>query len=692
MQTEPASELVTTRELPPLHLRASFRPSTVNEETRTVEVVWTTGARVLRGFFDPFYEELSLDPKHVRMDRLTSGRAPLLAAHDGRSLDGVIGVVENARVDGKQGIATVRFPKAEDDEEADKIFRKVRDGIIGNVSVGYRVYKFEKVEGGEEKIPVYRAVDWEPYELSLVGMPADAGARVRAAADAAEAMPCVFVRKQESKMENQTQDTMSASAPALPSATEVTARAVANTTGQSAEDAARAAADAATRAERERVVGIRTAVRKAKLGENFADELIRDGISLAAAREKILDKLAEADEAVRTEQHTVEITDDERDKWQRGAAAWLFNKAGLAATIADAKKKEPDHAAFRGIALDPGEFRGLTLVDIARESLERAGVKTRGLNKLDLVGKALTHRSAYATTSDFAVLLENTMHKTLLAAYATTPDTWTRFCRVGSLSDFRPHHRYRTGSFGRLDRLNEHGEFRNKRIPDGERSTIQAETFGNIIGLSRQAIVNDDMGAFTDLATRLGRAARLSIEVDVYALIRENNGLGPTQSDGQPLFHSNRANVGEASELSVEGLDQDRVLMAQQKDPEKNEFLDLRPAILLVPIGLGGTARVINDAQYDPDTPNKLQRPNKVRGLVRDIIDTPRLEGTRRYLLADPAIAPVFEVAFLDGQQEPFLESQDGWRVDGVEWKVRLDYGVAAIDFRGAVTNAGTKE
>jgi hypothetical protein len=111
--------------------------------------------------------------------------------------------------------------------------------------------------------------------------------------------------------------------------------------------------------------------------------------------------------------------------------------------------------------------------------------------------------------------------------------------------------------------------------------------------------------------------------------------------------------------------------------------------VLLVPIGLGGTARSINQAEYDPDTANKLQKPNVVNGLYRDIVDTPRLTGTRRYSFCDATEAPVLEVAFLDGRQEPYLEVQDGFDVDGARYKVRLDYGTAAVDYRGAVTNAG---
>src|SRR5690606_29250593 len=121
---------------------------------------------------------------------------------------------------------------------------------------------------------------------------------------------------------------------------------------------------------------------------------------------------------------------------------------------------------------------------------------------------------------------------------------------------------------------------------------ITAKTKGNIIALSRQAIINDDMGAFNDLAMRLGRAAKLSVESDVYALLALNSGLGPNMADGLPLFDAGHANLGVGSTIGVAGLDADRVVMGLQKDPSNNEILDLRPAILLVSLGLGGEARV----------------------------------------------------------------------------------------------------
>ena len=172
-------------------------------------------------------------------------------------------------------------------------------------------------------------------------------------------------------------------------------------------------------------------------------------------------------------------------------------------------------------------------------------------------------------------------------------------------------------------------------------------------------------------------------------MLKSNSGLGPVLADGKTLFHADHGNITTGAALAMLAIDADRVAMASQLDVGGNDFLDLRPAVLVVPIGLGGTARTINDAEYDPDTANKLQKPNAVRGLFSDIVDTPRLTGTRRYLVASPAEAPVLEVAFLDGNDTPFLELENGFTVDGARWKVRLDYGVAGVDYRGAVTNAG---
>jgi HK97 family phage prohead protease len=686
------------RDIQTQYTRAAFQPSSANADKRTVDLVWTTGARVLRGYFDRFWEELSLDPRHVRLDRLNNG-APLLDTHDTNGVGSILGVVEGARLNKNEGIATVRFPKPEDDPEADKIFRKVKDGIIQNVSVGYRVHKMEKVSDGEDKIPVYRAVDWEPTELSLVPVGADDGAGTRSTSST---NPCVFVTHKERKMEPEIPVTTPPATATPPATVDPVLAATRAASAQNIERARAQAAEAArlqedARAqERERIVEIRRLVRKTNLGDDLAERFISENASLEAVRSAVIEHISTRTAEGDVGNHVrVMAGDDARDKWIRGASAWLFERCGVSHIVRDAKTKAP--SLFDGVDVSGGgEFRSFSLLDLARESLERQNVRTRGMSRMEMVGLAFTRLGNYQTTSDFAVLLENVVYKTLLGAYAIQTDTWTMFCKADTVSDFRPANRYRSGSLTVLDSVNEQGEFKQKAIPDGAKMSITTGTKGNILGLSRQTIINDDMGALTDIAEKGGRAAKLTIETDVYALLAQNSGLGPTQSDSQPFFHSNRSNVNATgSALAVLAIEADAVVLNSQKDISSNDYLDLQPHCLLVPRSLKGTANEINKSQYDFDnagtnTTGKFMRPNRCQGLFQNVIGTPRLSGTRRYIFADPTIAPAIVVAFLEGQgQGPVLDSQNGWRIDGVEWKIRLDAKAQMFDPRGAVTNAG---
>lgn len=392
--------------------------------------------------------------------------------------------------------------------------------------------------------------------------------------------------------------------------------------------------------------------------------------TVQAAHQRILAKLAENTAPVAG--GSVVTTEDETDKRRTAMASALMLRAG----VATAAQRETAGA---------NPYRGRTLREMAAASLQAHGVDTNRFgDSRALVAAAFTH-----STGDFPVLLENVMHKTLLAAYSTQALTWSRFCKRGSVSDFRAHNRYRVGSIGNMQAKNELGEYKSIAMPDGEKSTITATTKGLIIGISREAIINDDLGALTDQATAMGRSAARTVEADVYALLLSNSGLGPVMSDGNTLIHASHNNVATGAAMSVDAFDAMRVLMAQQRDVSGNDYLDLRPDVLLCPIGLGGGARVINNAEYDTSVSNKFQVPNKVRGLFRDIVDTPRLSGTAYWALAAASDAAAIEVAFLDGNSEPYLEMETAFDTDGGRYKVRLDYGVAGHDWRGAVRNAG---
>jgi hypothetical protein len=325
-------------------------------------------------------------------------------------------------------------------------------------------------------------------------------------------------------------------------------------------------------------------------------------------------------------------------------------------------------------------FNGSSLIDMARASLDIAGITHRGMDKLEVVGAAFTH-----STSDFPNLLEDVMHKMLLASYAASPDTWSRFCKVGNLSDFRAHNRYRGAVFGNLDDKTENNEFKQKSISDAAKQSITLGTKGNIINLSREMIINDDLGFFTDMLNYLGRAAKRTIESSVYTYLASN----PTMADGTALFHADHGNLGSGTAVTMAAVEAGRVAMAQQQDISGTEYLDIRPDVWVGGLAYGGDARSVNDAQYDPDTANKLQKPNQVRGLFSDIVDTPRISGNTWYMFADPMDAPVLEVGFLDGNQDPYLEMKEGFTQDGAQYKVRLDFAVAAIAWEGAYKNPG---
>lgn len=668
----------------PLSMRAEI--GVVDAEKRTFEVIWTVGAKVLRSsWYDGnYYEELSLDPAHVRMGRLTSGRSPFLADHNKYEVSKTLGVIEAARLEKGRGVATVRFPKEGIDPEADKVFAKIADRIINNVSVGYRTFKVEKIESQEEKVPTLRAIDWEPHEVSAVTIGADADAFIRVQDDAStndlEVIEVTPLGAPSTTNERAAMDPEELKR-------QEEAKRQAELAKRQAEE--KAIVERAQQEERERIVGIRSAVGAAKLGEDVATRLINDKTSLVDARAFVLDELGKRETTAPITNQRVEVGDTDDDKFARMAIALLVTRAGAEAggVIAEATAKKV--RGFENLSLDAGDLRGFSMVELARETLHRKGVSTRGLDRNQMLALAFTHRSGpYAGVADFPVLLENVMGKILLGAYATTPDTWSRVCKIESVDDFRTSPRYRTGSLGVLEAVNENGEFKNLAIPDGKKLTIQTATKGKMIAITRQMIINDDMSAFADLTAKLGRSAKLSIETDFYALLAQNSGLGPTVG-ANPFFHSSNGNVNAtASAIGTAGFDADRVIMAAQKDAENNEFLDIRPEILLIPSGQLAAARVVNNSAYDHDS-TKLQKPNAVQGLFRDIIDTPRLSGTRRYLFANPSQVAAFVVAFLNGQQNPTIESKDGWRTDGTEMKVRLDYLVQPFDVKGALTNAG---
>ncbi len=656
-----------TLETPVQHIRAVVRPGSLNIEDRTVEITWTTGSRGKRWSWSigEYMEELEVSDTAIRMDRLNNG-APFLNAHGQWDLDDVIGVVDRAWLEGGQGHAVIRFSSRDDVEP---IFKDVKDGILRNISVGYMVHRYILVEEGEESLPIYRASDWEPTEISLVPIGFDDGAKVRSAATPAEykgkRTTTIFeTREAEQPPEPQ------ADAPKTPEETAMT------------EEEKRAAEEQVRReaqdAERKRSLTIRQMARKVGLGDDVADEMIERGLAVADASSEMIDKLAakQAGEQGQTRSaHATQVT-SELD------ASVLAAKRGAMENAlqnrCDPKIKLEDTAR---------EFRGMRLIDMARESIELVGGNVRGMTPQEVARAALgCDRQAFRaagmhTTSDFPLLLGNTVNRTLRAGYELAPQTWRPLGRQTTVPDFRAVTRAALGDISALEKVNEHGEYKYGTLSE-DGAPLKVAKFGKIIAITWESIVNDDLGAMTRIPQALGAAAAQTESDLIWALI-----LGATQFvDGKPVFDADHGNVAASGgAINTTTLAAARAAMRKQKS-KAGHFLNIGPEYLVV-----GPDKELEAYQFTSSNyvPAKNADINDARNTALTVIVDARITGNQWYLFAAPGVVDTFEYAYLEGEQGVFTETREGFEVDGMEIKARLVFGGAWIDYRGAYKNPG---
>lgn len=695
MRPAPRGEDSTRRSNMPLGTR-SAAVSSYDPVARTFEMDLATETPVkMPGWLigidaEHYWEILDCRAGSVDLTQVEAQNAPLLDSHGRWSLDDRLGLIRSVRFEPGKVVALAALGQS---EKAGELEKELAAGTPPKPSAGYKREQmmFERMDG---ELPVYRVTRWAIAEGSMCPIAADLNAGVRS--DTAVISPCAIMERKMDDDENVT------GADASAGTTTTTTTAAPQTTTTVAPDGAQA--DGQRSAARRRfplltgpaAIALMTEARSfGEAVETRAVDLIgrneKDEISIDAIRAGILSAASDANRSqtggISTGGRSISMGEGEREKLIAGATASIIVRAGLADVITRA-------AAARGetIDLDPGEFRGIRNADLARLIIERSGERVNTHDREQIVSQAIMLRmeGPYQGQSDFTVLLENVMNKSLQAAYILQPDTWRQWAGVGSVSDFRDANRYLRGTFGRLQQVAENGEIKNLRIPDGAKEKISAEEYGGIVSLTRRAIVNDDLGVFNQISQDLGRAAKLSVEVDAYACLTSNGGLGPIMNDGKTLFHADHGNIADTPGLpSIPVFEAMDLKMSAQKDISGNEFIDIPLHTWLGPRSMRGEALIVNDSQYDTETAGKFQRPNKVRGLFQNMVGTPRLSGTRHYGFADPALIPAIEVVFLNGEQEPRIEQKDGWRVSGVEWRILFDYGVGGVNYRAAQTNAG---
>ena len=571
----------------------------------------------------------------VDLERLNNS-APLLYNHDRSERDNRIGVIERAWLENGRGYAEVRLSKR---DEIEGIWQDVKDGILRNVSVSYRINKKELQEEYDDQPNLYRVTGWTPMEISLVDIPAD---------------PTVGVGRSEPQtpLNQPLQETpMPQSISQEPETQERTMPDPQMAVKQALEQ------------EKQRRSDMRTLFDPYTDHTNLRDQCLDNPeITLDEARKLLLDEMGKTQQPTSTGQR-VEVGETDTEKFSRYADEAIAFRAGL---VSEKETK-------------PTELFGYSLIEMARKSLELKGINTQRLDKRDLVGRAFTH-----STSDFPKILENNARKAMLKGYEEAEEVFSRFTRSGNLSDFKTHKRLGMGVFDTLEEVKEGGEYKHGTLSE-RAETIQLATYGKMFSITRQAIINDDLNAFTDIPRKMGRAAARTVGDLVFKIITDN----VTMSDGTALFHADHNNLaGSGAALSAASVGAARTAMRTQKDGKAT--LNIRPTFLLIPAALEDTARVLMSSETDPVKSNS-RVPNPVRNAAEVIVDA-RLDEhstTAWYLLASPTLFDTIEVGYLDGISAPFLDSQDGWSVDGTEYKVRIDAAAAPLEYRTLYKNPG---
>jgi len=390
---------------------------------------------------------------------------------------------------------------------------------------------------------------------------------------------------------------------------------------------------------------------------------------------------------------------DASKKLLAALAAGATPTAGVTHNVLDQRDKFIAGASNAILArIDPGkggeklqagnEYAGMGLKALIRVALRNAGVS--GADRLE--GSALAAKLfASHSSSDFPYLLANTAAKLLRASYANAPTTWQQWAPTMSVSDFKQHSIVSLSAFSDLATKAEGAEYTQGTLSE-YRETIQASTKGRYIGLTREMVVNDDLGAFTRLASALGWAAANSVDKAVYAYVEANG----TLSDGGALFNSTavsttggHANLASANAaVTVSSLAIGEAAMAAQADPSRATVLGLRPRFLVVPYGKKQIAWEVLNSPTDVASSNSAKR-NYAASLGLELIAAPNLTGSTAWYLFADRNTPCIEVAFLDGQQTPYIEEDVEFMTDEMRMKVRLDFGVAATEWRTGFKNAG---
>lgn len=716
------------------------RPATINEATRSVQVVASTEAPAVVFDWDswrPVTEVLLMSGCQMP----ATGQVPLLDSHSRYSVSDVIGSFRAMRIEpGAEGMQLVGEAVFSGTDDGDKPWRKMCEGHLTDVSVGYDVIAYTDIKAGETASfdgrqfegPLRVSTQWRIFELSPCPIGADENAKFRAeprnhqhkpAPQAGterkmpkrEAAPQGQEPKEESKsllrkllrkLRGETDEEQKAREDleqeeaqkskrgdgetatdlddpellALVAELEEALEGAGEGEGRSDPEAdpddkegqrkaaragvrdlvRRAAGDPvaraalAARAERGRITGIQAMCRAHGLDATQEKQLIDSGVTLTSAKAQVYDMLHTRSSS--GPGFAVSTGQTEKDKARAAIQDALYLRAGH-------KVEKPAPGAE--------ELRGFSLREMAREMVVRSGGDTRGDIRA-IVGRALT-------TTDLPILLVETSRRTLMDAYEAAPETWREFAATGTATDFKDSKAVGFEGDVEMQKVPEYGEYSDGRLAENA-ETYRVETFGRKLVVSRQAIINDDLGALTQVPRLYGEAcARLCGDV-AYGALLGNVLMG----DKKPLFHASHRNLyaGKGGVPTVANLGAVVTGMKRQKDSFGKDITIL-PKIFLTGVGL--------EVACDQFFNTQLQGAPVIGTQAQPLVHNPyggnffKRVYDRRFDDLSPnawvlaALNGTVTVFFLGGVESPYIENNENFDTDGFESKVRMDIGAKAM-------------
>jgi len=660
------------------------RAETLDEDERSVEAVLATEEPVLAFDLRTYSRILEV----LRMDGFVpppNNQVPLQDTHDRYSLQSTLGSTRDIRVEGEQLVGRNHYA---DNEAGENAWRLVKGGHVTDNSIGYAAMEYvdipagttAEVNGRSYSAPEGRdlriTTKWTCTENSNCPIGADQLAKMRAKHLQHETpqtgginMPEETQNTDEQREDAGVTEQAEASTAQRAETPEVAVEQIRSEAAAETRRIAREEAEAVRQAEAERVSAIRSEGSEYDVPADVVARCIEDGVTVDAARGEFL-------KAIRSQSApapSVMVRQDVPGQSQPLEAAFLL-RAGVDPT-ADSGEDIAQQAQER--------FRNLSILDACRMGLRMAG-HDAPVDREDLI------RAGF-TTGTLSNVLGNTANKLLLRGYNGVQSTWRSWCSVESLPDFKDHKVCRMNDLGELEEVGSGGE-----VNAGERGetseTISIATYAKNFKITRQDVINDDLGVFTKIPMGHGVKAAQRLNKLVYTHLLANGDM----SDSVALFHADHANLNTSTALTAANLATAMAAFFNQTGPD-GEPLDVYPAVLLVPPGLFETGKqlcsspvIMPVGSTDARTPTA-----NVTGtmLKNGCVVEPRLansnytgySATSWYLMADPAEADTTMVAFLNGKQTPTLERfgyDHSADVLGITFRVYHDFGVKAVDYR----------